>query len=98
MSVYAPTMCSSAEAKDKYYDELETAIKKFPVSEHLFLLSDFNAQIGSNHISWLRCICPFGIGKLNENGQRLLELCSLHDLCITNTFYLTKPNHRVGFQ
>ncbi|XP_037803947.1 uncharacterized protein LOC119598372 [Penaeus monodon] len=28
---------------------------------------------------------------MNENGQRLLELCCYHDLCITNTFFATKP-------
>ena len=27
---------------------------------------------------------------MNENGQRLLELCTFHDLCITNSLH-TKP-------
>ena len=40
----------------------------------------------------------FGVGKLNENGQRLLELCSFYELCLTNTFFPTKPYHRVSWR
>ena len=32
---------------------------------------------------------------MNENGQRLLELCTFHDLSITNSFFRTKPQHKV---
>lgn len=35
--------------------------------------------------------CHFGVHKLNEYGQRLLELCSYYDLCMTNIFFITKP-------
>ncbi len=98
LSIYAPTLCSSDETKDKFYDELETTIKEIPTTEHLFLLGDFNARIGADHNSWPRCIGHFGIGKLNENGQRLLELCSYHDLCISNTFFSTKRCHRVSWR
>ncbi|KAK4325144.1 hypothetical protein Pmani_004298 [Petrolisthes manimaculis] len=34
---------------------------------------------------------------MNKNGQRLLELCSYQNLCITNTFFSTKPIHRVSW-
>ena len=98
MSAYAPTLCSTAEEKDDFYGQLETAIKEIPPSEHLYLLGDFNARIGSDHFSQPRCIGHFGVGKLNENEQRLLELCSFHDLCITNTFFTTKPHHRVSWR
>jgi len=47
--------------------------------------------------SWPCSVCHFVVGRLNENGQRLLELCFYHDLCITNTFFSTKPNHRVSW-
>ncbi len=93
LSIYTPTLCSSGETKDTFYEELETTIKEIPTTEHLFLLRDFNAQIEANHNSWPHCIAHFGLSKLNENGQRLLELCSHHDLCISNTFFSTKPCH-----
>ncbi len=52
LSIYAPTLCSSAETKDNFYEELETTIKEIPTTEHLFLLGDFNARIGADHNSW----------------------------------------------
>ncbi|XP_030839694.1 uncharacterized protein LOC100887870 [Strongylocentrotus purpuratus] len=54
--------------------------------------------LGTDHDSWPKCIGRFGIGKLNENVQRLLEVCTYHDLCITNTFFFTKPCHKVSWR
>ena len=34
---------------------------------------------------------------MNDNGQRILEVCSFHNLCVTNTFFNTKPHHRVSW-
>ncbi|XP_038062349.1 uncharacterized protein LOC119732818 [Patiria miniata] len=98
LSVYAPTLCSPPESKDKFYEELDTAISTIPKNEHLFLLGDFNARVGADHESWPDCLGHFGVGSMNENGQRLLELCCYHQLCITNTFFQTKPLHRVSWR
>ena len=73
-------------------------MRQVPDEERLFLLGDFNARVGSDQISWPRCIGHFGVGKLNENGQRLLEFCSFSDLCLTNTFFATKPHHKVSWR
>ena len=35
---------------------------------------------------------------MNENCQRLLELCCHHSLSITNTFLVTKPQHKVSWR
>ena len=98
LSVYAPTLSSSAEAKDEFYEDLEITIRDILATEYLYLLGDFNVRVGSDCDSWPRTIGHFGVGKLSENGQRLLELCSYHDLCITNTFYSAKPHHRVSWR
>ena len=98
LSCYAPTLCSSVETKDQFYEHLDSVIANIPANENLFLLGDFNARVGTDHDSWPKCIGYFGIGKLNENGQRLLEVCSYHDLCITNTFFSTKPCHKVSWR
>jgi len=98
LSIYAPTLCSSSETKDQFYDELDAAISNIKASEQIYLLGDFNARVGSNYDAWPSCLGQFGIGKVNENGQRLLELCTYHNLCVTNTFFHTKPCHRVSWR
>ena len=64
----------------------------------LFIAGDFNARVGVDHNSWPTCLGQFGIGKMNENDQRLLELCCHHGLCVSNTFFNTKPQHRVSWR
>ena len=77
LSVNAPTLTSSTNAKDTFYSQLDDAIKHIPNNEVLILLG--------------------GVGKCNENGQRLLELCTYHHLCITNTFFGVKLHHRFSW-
>jgi len=98
ISVYAPTLSASKETKDEFYDQLDSLIQRIPKDEQLLLLGDFNARVGADHDSWPSCLGKFGVGKLNENGQRLLEMCSYHDLCITNSFFQTKPQQKVSWR
>ena len=98
ISAYAPTLCSPQEMKDQFYEDLDNIINKIPETEHIILLGDFNARVGAEHSSWPDCLGHFGVGKMNDNGQRLLELCSLRKLCITNTFFNTKPQHKVSWR
>lgn len=98
ISAYAPTLTLTPEAKDEFYSNLNVVIKNIPNNGQLVLLGDFNAREGANRDSWPSCLGSFGVGKVNDNGQRLLELCSYHGLCVTNTFFQTKPQHRVSWR
>ena len=95
-SAYAPTL-TSEDVKDKFHDDLSTAIRRIPPKEPLFILGDFNATVGVNQNSWPICLGHFGAGKMNENGQCLLEFCCHDSLCISNTFFNTKRQHRVSW-
>ena len=98
LSLYAPTLCSEAETKDHFYESLDSVVSNIPKHESLYLLGDFNARVGADHKAWSTTIGTHGIGKMNDNGQRLLELCSAHNLCITNTFFKCKDIHKVSWR
>jgi len=98
ISAYAPTLCSDNEDKDRFYDELSGLTSTIPASEGIVILGDFNARVGADHESWNPTIGKFGIGLINDNGQRLLEMCAYHQLCITNTFFCNKPHRRVSWR
>ena len=97
ISAYAPTLTSSPESKDAFYDDLELTISNLPNTEQLLILGDFNARVGATHEDWPSCLGHFGVGRLNENGQRLLELCCRKGLCITNTYFKGRPMHKVSW-
>ena len=95
LSAYAPTLTSSQEVKDQFYENLEKTVSQIPRSESLYLLGDFNACVGSNWQAWPACLGQFGVGKLNENNQRLLELFCHHGLSITKSYFKCKDLHTV---
>ena len=98
VSAYAPTLTATPEIKDEFYENLASIVSNIPHSEQLALLGDFNARVGADHESWPSCLGHQGIGKMNENGQRLLEFCTFHGLCITNSYFKTKPQHKVSWR
>ncbi|XP_076028443.1 uncharacterized protein LOC143017538 [Oratosquilla oratoria] len=84
---YAPTLTSSDEAKEAFYEELNTLVKDVPPSDKLFLLGDFNARVGANYNNWNGVLGLHGIGRLNSNGLMLLSMCAENQLAITNTMF-----------
>ena len=95
---YAPTLLAESEDKDRFYEDFNSLISEISPSEGLYLLCDFNARIGSDREAWAPTIGTFGVGTINENGQRLLELCSYHNLCVTNTFFANKACRQVSWR
>ncbi|KAL8612440.1 hypothetical protein ACOMHN_058568 [Nucella lapillus] len=87
ISAYAPTLTSSDEAKDTFYEELNTLVKATHPEDKLILLGDFNARVGMDSASWKGVLGPHGTGKIHSNGLLLLGLCAENDLTITNTLF-----------
>ena len=52
ISIYAPTLCSTPEVKDQFYEELYAAVGKAPEMENLLLLRDCNARVGGDQETW----------------------------------------------
>ena len=46
----------SSKVKDKFYDDLSTAISRACEQEPLFILGDLNTRVGTNHSSWSSCL------------------------------------------
>ena len=85
------------ELKDQFHEQLDATINRIPTSEHVYLLGDFNARVGADRESWPKVLGHHGIGKLNENGHRLLEFCCFHNLCVTNTYFQNKDRRKASW-
>ena len=97
-SIYASTLCSAPESKDQFYEKFDAVISRSHKTEQLYMLGDFNARVGADHEAWPTCLEHHGLGNMNENGQILLEMCSYHELSITNTFFKNKPCRKVSWR
>lgn len=87
ISVYAPTLPSSEDVKQKFYDELRNVLAKIPTTDKIILLGDFNARVGTEHEAWTDVLGRHGVGNCNTNGFALLQVCAEFNLSITNTFF-----------
>ena len=85
ISAYAPTLTSSDEAKDAFYEELNALLKAVRPSDKLIQLGDFNARVGTAGNNRKGVLGPHGSGKLN--GLMLLSFCAENDFTITNTLF-----------
>ena len=93
-SIYAPTLMAENEDKDRFYEHLDLELNRVPSTDKLLLLGDFNARVGTDHVAWSGVIGRHGCGRMNDNGHRLLSLCSQNQLFITNTGFTLKPIHK----
>ncbi|CAH2088107.1 unnamed protein product [Euphydryas editha] len=94
ISVYAPTMNKDDETKGNFYEELTQTLGKIRPSEQVLLLGDFNARVGCDSEAWPKVLGRHGIGKMNSNGQLLLNLCSQFNLAITNTLFRLQTKYK----
>ena len=85
--------------KQKLYSSVKTYssdhLELTPKKDVLFIIEDWNAKGGSQEIPGVTSI--FGLGVLNEAGQRLIEFCQGNTLVIANTiFQQTRDNSTHG--
>ena len=52
ISAYAPTMTNPDEVKEKFYEDLNSAISSVPKQDKFLILGDFNARVGQDHKIW----------------------------------------------
>ena len=97
ISAYAPTLESSDEQKDAFYESLHSVLVAIPKEDKIILLGDFNARVGTQAHLWPRVLGRHGMGKMNSNGLRLLSLCSEHNLVITNTTFQLQNKYKTSW-
>ena len=85
IQVYAPTSNSEEAEVEQFYEDLQDLLELSPKKDVLFIIGDWNAQVGSQEIPAVTGKC--GLGVQNEAGQRLTEFCQENTLVIANTLF-----------
>ena len=85
IQVYALTSNTEEADAERFYEDLQDLLELTPKKVILFILGDWNANVGSQETSGVAG--KFGLGVQNEAGQRLIELCQENALVIANTVF-----------
>ena len=84
--VYAPDSSYEDTYVEKNFGTLQDEINILPPSEHIVLLGDFNASLGSHmQYIWPEVVGYYGAGEYNERGVKILQFCAINNLFIANT-------------
>ena len=68
-----------------FYEDLQDLIELTPKEDVLFIIGDWNAEVGSQEIPGVTG--KFGLGVENEAGQWLTDFCQENVLVIANTLF-----------
>ena len=91
---YAPTEDAEEADKDAFYDQLQAVTDEVPTHNLLMVLGDLNARPGSNNTGRDRVMGKYGIGTINDNGERLCHFCDENDMFIGGTLFEHKDIHK----
>ena len=92
---YAPTNDSDEESKDAFYEQLQAELENIPRHEMKIVMGDLNAKVGNDNTGHERAMGKEGCGSMNDNGERLLEICAAYNLVIGGTLFKHPEVHKL---
>ena len=85
IQVYAPTTNAEEAEVEWFYEDLQDLLELTYKKDVLFIIGEWNANVGSQEISGVTG--KFGLGVQNEARQRLTEFCQVNTLVMANTLF-----------
>ncbi|VDO55391.1 unnamed protein product [Schistosoma margrebowiei] len=72
---YVPTNDHNEDAKDQFYNRLQSIIEKCPTKDLTILMGDFNAKVGTNSTGYEDIMGEHGLRERDENGEICKPMC-----------------------
>ena len=85
IQAYAPNSNAEEAKVEQFYEDLQDLLELTPKRDALFIIGDWNTNVGSQETPGVTSKSGFGIW--NEAGQRLIEFCQENALVIANTLF-----------
>ncbi|KAK3088276.1 hypothetical protein FSP39_016944 [Pinctada imbricata] len=91
---YASTNDIREEDKDNFYEQFSAILEQFSNKDINMLMGDFNAKIGDDNKGFEEIMGCYGIGEMNEDGERFAETCAINSFVIGGSIYQHKRIHK----
>lgn len=92
--IYAPTEDAEDQVKKLFYRRLQDILDSRNTHDMLIITGDMNAKVGDENEGYKRVMGRHGLGKRNDNGERLCEMSDMNELVITGTLFPYKNIHK----
>ena len=89
---YAPTNDAEEEKKDDFHQQLQAVLDRTGAKDITILVGDF--KIGMDNTGYEDIMETHGLGQINENGERVADLCALNQLVIGSSIFPHKRIHK----
>ena len=86
------------EEKDEFYNQLQDTVSSCNRNDMIVVVGDWNAKVGNNNTNRKELIGKFGIGIMNDNGERLCDFCNANGFIITGTIFSRKDIHKLTWR
>uniref|UniRef100_A0A1W7R9N5 Endonuclease-reverse transcriptase HmRTE-e01 n=1 Tax=Hadrurus spadix TaxID=141984 RepID=A0A1W7R9N5_9SCOR len=91
VQVYAPQSGNREESIEDFLAEVEREIS----DKDTVIMGDLNAQVGKERSGVEEIVGPYGYGKRNYEGEKLLEFCERNDLIVSNSWFRKKNSRKI---
>jgi len=93
LTLYAPDISKPKEQREEFYEDLQNVIDQIPKDTLLIMMGDMNARVGNMPVPGVKQC--FNEGEINDNGDLLINFCSMNSLRMNNTFFNHKRDHKI---
>ena len=90
--VYGPGMERSENEREAFWEGLNECLSGFDENERIVILGDMNAKVGDRERDGV--LGKYGVPGINENGERLVEMCTERRMIIGNTWFKKRMIHK----
>jgi endonuclease/exonuclease/phosphatase family metal-dependent hydrolase len=92
LGIYAISDDENVLVKENFLGKLNEVIVEIGNSREILIAGDFNSRTGNKIIDLV--VGPFGEEVINDNGDKLIDICEQNSLKILNGYFKHKRIHQ----
>ncbi|XP_049816380.1 uncharacterized protein LOC126263335 [Schistocerca nitens] len=91
IQVYAPR----TENKEENIEDILEVLESILTDVEATVMGDLNAQVGKERLGKEEISGPYGYGRKNEEGEKLVDFCERNGLTVGNTWFRKKNSQKI---